>query len=150
MPFDCTLSGWQAFQDLQHFISTRNLASHALACEEALSNVLDEFKPNVAPSAADVNRRFRSLRRNRVRKHRRRQALVAASAKVPDGAPRPRLDHLDDLRYVKSLTTDDEWRLIQGVANMSDYASLAAGNGLSVGQLRTRISRLRARVQAAA
>jgi len=75
--FSTTLpSGWQVFESLQHSIDSRIVNSAALGGEEALSDLLDDFAKDFVPDAERVERRFRSLLRNRARKHRHRIGLL--------------------------------------------------------------------------
>ena len=52
------------------------------------------------------------------------------------------------LREIYNSVTADEWELVNAVANGISYREIAASLGVTTGSLRTRLSRLRARLAA--
>ena len=144
-------SGWQTFERLQHSVDSRIVTSDTLGGEEALSDLLDDFTADFTPSAEYVERRFRSLRCNRVRKQRHRICLLfRAELSEQVAAPDKRIDDADELRFVRSQVTSAEWGLFERVSLGFTYDELARDNGVSPGQLRARLCRLRSRLRLAA
>jgi hypothetical protein len=143
--------GWEAIERLQHFIDSRKVTPVAFGSDEALSAVLDYFPKDSVPSAEHIERRFRCLRRNRVRKQRNRvRLLFAAALHNHDGSSSNRIDDADELCDARRRMTPAEWALFQRIAAGETLGEIAQDSGLSFGQLRTRLCRLRSRVRSVA
>ena len=52
------------------------------------------------------------------------------------------------LTEIYNSVSTDEWELVNAVANGISYREIAASRGITTGSLRTRLSRLRARLAA--
>lgn len=143
-------TGWRAFERLQRSLDVRSINPVTSGSDEALSDLLNEFGKLDLPTDQQVERRFRSLRRNRVRKYRHRVSLLsAAGRRDSDFSPCKCIDDTDELCFARRQLTATEWRLVENVASGKSFHEIGQDNGLTSGQVRTRICRLRRRMRAA-
>lgn len=138
---------WQVFERLQHSIDGRIANAIAHASEEALSDLLDDFRSGTIPPEERIEYRFQSLRRNRIRKHRNRARLTfGMRSSENDVSPTTRVDDGDEIQFARSQMAAADWAVIERVACGDSCNQIAKENRLSPGQLRTRLSRLRSRL----
>ena len=127
--------------------------ARSLGCEEALTAILEDFGSNCAPSDSDaVQRRFGNLCTNRRAKYRQRKQL---NKKWADENSRESsaADHTEVVATVELVellrvyVSRAEWQLLWKLAGGSSYREVAAQCGISVGNLKSRTSRIRDRVR---
>ena len=157
-------TGWTAFARLQHSLERKRTCTESWACEEALTNLLDDFASGI-PSPQELKRRFQSLVLNRSRKHRNRARLDERHCAtngpstnrngepIESTASRDRRIVMEAselaarrelVSFVRSAVQADDWRSMWRLACGDEYVLVARGRGITAGQLRTRICRLRA------
>jgi DNA-directed RNA polymerase specialized sigma24 family protein len=159
---------WAVFATLQSSYEPDSV-DESLAREEALNSILEEIAVNPDLPEVDIRKRFYNLRRNRVAKywsHRR-----AHSNWIELGDPSTRRggryrdesgtmrgvvefsDVSDEIAFrqlalmVKDHLPRADWKVLSDLARGVPYSRAAAARGISVGTLKTRVSRIRQRVR---
>jgi len=148
-------SGWWAFERLQRSIQNQNhVDADALANDEALTDLLKDFRPNT-PGSKEVRRRFSSLLRNRRRKYRNRNRVLGSVAPEVDRKrpgrfrnPLAAAEHNDLLQVCRSKVLLADWAVLNNLASGTSYAVIAASMGISKGRIRTQVCRVRATLRA--
>ena len=155
-----TLSaGWQAISSLQHHLENSSWVDlRSLAAEEALADVLTQFDAGDDVSVADTGRLYHSRRLNRLRRNRKREALLVEHV---DSTARPEFEqHFSDaseaaergdfLRLLEQKLEGPDLTILKLVAGGFSYKELAVKLGMSEASLRTHACRARERARSLA
>jgi hypothetical protein len=143
---------WAAIAQLQVLVSKARRAapSSGEAFDEALTCLLDDSGGEHQP-AKEVQRRFRSLSRNRAQKHRARRHLLVKKPHVfalsPSPNPALQAERNELVVMTRDMVSADEWELLQEVAHDRSFSELAEHHRLSVPALKSRIFRIRERIR---
>ena len=157
MPPQPLSPGWQAICRCQQYADSNKLTPATFAVDEALTDLISDrsvFAEGHDPDAAEVERRFSSLTRNRRSKHLRRAELTESAARYrtsfatgPETRAASDVDNDDLLSHLRAASNPADWQLIE--AHAVD-ALLNVNSGLSAGAMRNRLCRARKRMRAAA
>lgn len=146
--------GWMAFARLQHFVNSLPIDTTFWGRDEAATDLVDDLaSDDLLP--AEVNRRFRGIALNRVRKHRTRAQLYRDHAARRRGDPYHEDQQATNaaarelLQFVRGAVSIEEWDVLWRLAEGSSYEELASVAGMSGTSLRTRVSRVRERIRRA-
>ena len=148
---------WEAYERLQHKLSSTNCTAQAAALEEALSVIL---QPDFVPGSVD-EAEFLRVAASAARQDRHRAALLRRAHAVAAGPCLPNTSDdkpesgsgassLDDavharkeLARLAAMLREPDWELLTGVAAGVSYGALAREHASSAAALRSRVCRLR-------
>jgi hypothetical protein len=142
---------WRAIARLQASIANNRFVNgDSFADEEALADLIDEFKES-EPTLEKLGRRHFSLLKNRRRKHRCRRRLrrawLADTGRRPETAPSAPSEYVgevrEELREVELNLDSADWRFFLRIAEGESIATLAKEAGVSAGAMRVRLHRRR-------
>ena len=146
---------WAAIARLQGLLSKsfRMIPASSESFEDAFSGLL-ESAGAVGMPPERVQKRFRSLSRNRAQKHRSRRRLLAKKAHLlahddpSDPSEVAGRNELVDM--ARREISQDEWEILQGIAQDRNLPEIANRFGLSVPALKSRVFRIRERIRSSA
>lgn len=142
---------WRAYSRLQASVeNNRFVNSDSFADEEALADLVDEFKES-EPPLEELERRHFSLLQNRRRKHRCRRRLqrawVEGAGRRPETTPSVPPGQVqevrEELRELELKLEPADWRTFLRLADGESVATLAEEAGISAGTMRVQIHRRR-------
>jgi DNA-directed RNA polymerase specialized sigma24 family protein len=144
---------WDEYDSLQKRVEQITTIGHITwAVEDQLNTFLDSIANNCL--AADVSTRqkqLNNLKVNRQKKHLHRLRLLesfsATQAVAEKANAFDRVLQAEQVARVRSLTNAVEFGLLWRLARDETYEDLAAENGVTVGTLKTRMSRCRCRLR---
>lgn len=147
---------WHQFSQLHHHANPRILDHKAWATDEALDVILTRMQTGVVEADKDTRPRWlKNLVTNRAKKHRNRRTILlkdyAYETSLYDDTP-PEKDAIitEEIASVRARTTDAEWRILWGLASGDDYETVAGWMGMSIGALKSKVSRCRTRLSCSA
>ena len=140
---------WALFAALQRQADSAILNSFAWGVDEALETLLYEIDNGTtcSDSKEEAQRRFKNLCGNRAAKYRRRLRILYAEypqqPPVDDMVgPYQTAARAEALARISAHVTADERRLLRAWAEGYTYHELAAHTGLTISNLKSKISRL--------
>jgi DNA-directed RNA polymerase specialized sigma24 family protein len=132
--------GWAAYARLQAKLSaTATTDSRTWGLEAGLDRFLDLAGREI-PRDADIDRAVQS--ESRRERYRARLRSIRCAADIPS-VPEDAVEARRSLRALRDATTPNDWALLLAVADGCDYGEVAASLGVTAGQLRVRVMRLR-------
>jgi hypothetical protein len=141
---------WALFAALQRHADSAILNSLAWGVDEALDTLLYEIDNGTTCSdSKEAQRRFKNLCSNRAAKYRRRQQILYEEYHplVDDmSGPYQTAARAEVLALISAHVTADERCLLRAWAKGYTYQELAAYTGLTISSLKSKISRLIARL----
>lgn len=138
---------WVLFAALQRQADSAILNSFAWGVDEALDTLLYEIANGPTCSdSQEAPRRFKNLCSNRAAKYRRRQQILYEEYHHPlvddMSGPYQTAARAEVLARISEHVTADERRLLRAWAEGYTYQELAAYTGLTISNLKSKISRL--------
>ena len=139
---------WVLFAALQRQADSAILNSFAWGVDEALDTLLYEIANGTTCSdSKEAPRRLKTLCSNRAAKYRRRQRILyeeyPQQPPVDDmSGPCQTAARAEALARISAHVTADERRLLRAWAEGYTYQELAAHTGLTISNLKSKISRL--------
>ena len=144
---------WLLYAALQFIAAAQRRYPVERALEERLKAFLDALSDGEIPD--DLQKAgawLKYLPGNRAKKHVRQDRLLkkfANDLRPPEPlSPLVAAERADDIEYVRSHVTGDEWVLLRRAA-AEELATLAMSVGLAVGTLKSKLCRCRARLRPA-
>jgi len=153
---------WQLFAALQSEADPQSI-DRSLARDEALDTVLDEVLTEPAPDRDLVRKRFDSLCRNRLSKHRHRRALDRDRFRASHRRggsdfgsvllTAPARSVFDQIVYgqladlIRTVLPEEEFRLLLEIGEGHNYADMARDLNITVSSLKSKAFRAREKVR---
>ncbi len=147
---------WALFSAQQRQANSAILNSVAWGIDEALATLLDEIATGTMCSdSTAAQRRFKNLCSNRAAKYRHRLQILYAESSIHPAVdalsgPCETAARAEGLAHINAHVTVEEKRLLCAWAEGYTYHELAAQTGLTIPNLKSKISRLIARLARAA
>lgn len=143
---------WEAYASLQRRADRDKIDALTWAFEEQATEFLNSQIDGNVSSIDPAKRRktINNLAINRRKKHRHREILLQRNAGVFNTTiPSPESTVIArwTLEVFRNLTTDREWEILQQLANGDDYKAIALAQHLTLGAVKSVISRCRTRLK---
>lgn len=146
---------WSDYACLQEQSDRIKTIKHkAWAVEDQLNAFLDSLAKCSLPAEKTTREKWLiNLATNRQKKHRNRSRLLQKWMVTvrPEFSPSEltilKLVQDEQLAQVRTLTTEQEWRILYGLSLDRDYKTIAQSESISVAALKAKVSRCRHRLR---